>query len=135
MKLDDYELKGLPEELSDFKDDVTSIVNFGKYSFQVVKTPPTWAARNGESVFYFLDNTTRYYYYVNDQCNNLEFNTSLVSIWLVFSCTGVGGILDSFGVTSVTARGVGSDTIIVINRYAPEPATVSITVQEAEEYY
>ena len=74
MKLDDFELKGLPEELSDFKDDVTSIVNFGKYSFQVVKTPPTWAARNGESVFYFLDNTTRYYYYVNDQWNNLEFN-------------------------------------------------------------
>ena len=50
-KLNDYEFRGLNNELTDFKDDLLDIVNFGKLSFQVVTEAPTWTANNGEAAF------------------------------------------------------------------------------------
>jgi len=112
MKLDDYEFKGVPEELTDLKDDILTIINYGKYSHQVVTSAPTWTGRNGESVFYLAGGVTRWYYYVNNTWRNMEFSTSLVSSWITWSGTGAGAILDSFNVSSVTDRGVGDFEIV-----------------------
>jgi len=51
-KIDNYELRGLPQELIDFKDAVTEIINYGKFQKQVVTSFPTWRARLGEEVYY-----------------------------------------------------------------------------------
>ena len=37
-------------ELTNFKDKVRRVINFGKYSIPEVLVPPTWAAEPGESV-------------------------------------------------------------------------------------
>jgi len=111
-KLDQYDLPGVPEELIGFKDDVTNIINQGKYSNQVITTTPAWKAQDGESVFYSLGGENRWYFYANDIWNRASFTKSLLSSWITFSGTGAGQILDSFNVSSVTDRGVGDYEII-----------------------
>ena len=51
-------------ELSNFKDEVRRIINFGKYARQVVTTVPTWAAEPGEAVLFrpTSGGTTEYFY-------------------------------------------------------------------------
>lgn len=51
-KLGEYDFGKLPEELRDFKDEVTRILNFGKYASQVINSTasPTWSGREGETV-------------------------------------------------------------------------------------
>lgn len=100
MKLPDYDFKSVPQELVDFSDDVKVIVNFGKYSHQVVSTPPTWSARNGEAVFYSKDNDNGWFYYIDGQWNRVDFSTSIINSWITFSSTGNAEILDSLNVTS-----------------------------------
>ena len=67
MKIDDYELRGMPQELIDFKDDVVTILNFGKYANMVINGAPGWSGREGESVFYVdtAANATFWYVYTD----------------------------------------------------------------------
>lgn len=71
-KIQPYDFKGMPQEVIDFKDEVTTILNFGKYATTVmVDGTPTWTGREGETV-YCYENTAgggeylfHTYYYVN----------------------------------------------------------------------
>lgn len=51
-------------ELTNFKDQVRRIINFGKYAIPVVTSLPDWAAQPGETVLYRPSSggTTQYFY-------------------------------------------------------------------------
>lgn len=50
-------------QLQEFKDRVRSIINDGKFQYQVVKSPPTWTGKIGESVLLMPDSGGTCYYY------------------------------------------------------------------------
>ena len=76
MKLNEFVFKRVPRDVREFADEVTVILNNGKYSAQVVGTPPTWQARNGEFLFMTSSTTRRVYFYVNNAWHYLEFVVS-----------------------------------------------------------
>jgi hypothetical protein len=57
MKLGDYDFRGVDQELVDFKNDVITLLNFGKYQKQVISGVPGWRGRRGEEV-YLMSGTT-----------------------------------------------------------------------------
>lgn len=61
MKLDDVDFRNVPQELLDFKDQVITLINNGKYQKAVVSTAPTWTGRRGEEVYFISGNTGRLY--------------------------------------------------------------------------
>ena len=69
MKVNEYTFRKSPRDQRDFNDEVSLIMNFGKYSAQVVGTPPTWVARNGEFVFFASAGVNRVYFYSSNQWN------------------------------------------------------------------
>lgn len=114
VKLDDYALNYLGREAENFKEDVQNIFNFGKYSAQVVGTPPTWTARNGEFVFFLSGTTKRLYFYNNDAWDFIEYqdiNVQIINGWITFSGTGTVEITDNYNVASLTDNGTGDYTI------------------------
>lgn len=70
-KLQDYTLKGLPDEIVQFKDDVRQLINFGKYQPQVLSssTAPTLAGRAGEFVWWRNGTDGRLYVYMGSSWN------------------------------------------------------------------
>jgi len=79
MKVDDYNLSKLSNEAENFKEDVTNILNYGKYSGQVVaNTPPSWTARNGEFVFFASGTIKRLYFYNINSWDFIEYNAGTV---------------------------------------------------------
>ena len=62
-KLIDYDLSE-DVEISNFKDAVRNLINFGKYAMQVVTALPSWAAEPGEAVLFRPSSggTTMYFY-------------------------------------------------------------------------
>ena len=65
-KLDNYDFRDVEPELSEFKDDVTIILNYGKYQPQVVTAVPAWRARRGEFVWLMSGVTGRLYVCTSD---------------------------------------------------------------------
>jgi hypothetical protein len=62
----------MPQELIDFKDNVTQILNYGKYQQKVlIEGTPTWTGKEGEGVWCYLTSATAgwydfyTYYYIN----------------------------------------------------------------------
>lgn len=71
-KLEDYDFgKQIPEDVSDFKDAVREIVNFGKYQFQLINatTAPTFAGREVEVTFVRNGTDGRMYVYMGTSWN------------------------------------------------------------------
>lgn len=70
-KVSPYYFKGMPQELVDFKDEVTSILNYGKYQFKMLyESTPTWKGVEGEVALCYLSTAGgqyefRNYYYAN----------------------------------------------------------------------
>ena len=133
MKLDEFECRGSQQDIIDFKDQTTLILNNGSYSAIVVNTAPSWTARNGEFVFFNSANITRTYFYNNGVWNFLEtstaggqvttvssnLNTVTTAVtngalkgWINFN--GIAAqlaIKDHFNVESVTREAAGNYTI------------------------
>ena len=72
MKVSPWDLRGMPQELIDFKDEVTTILNYGKFQLQVLyEQTPTWTGKEGEQVLAYVTQagTNLYnlytYWYVN----------------------------------------------------------------------
>lgn len=57
MKLADYSLALIPQEVADLLDESKQAWNFGKYQMPVVTTYPLWIGRLGETVIYAQANT------------------------------------------------------------------------------
>ena len=110
-KIDDYNLSKVSNEAENFKEDVQNIINFGKYSSQVVSAGPTWKARNGEFVFFASGTIKRVYFYNLGAWDFIEYNVGAtvnsIQGWICFSGTGTVEILDSLNVTSLTDHEVG----------------------------
>ena len=67
-----YSFDKMPQELIDFKDNVTQLLNFGKYQNKVlIEGTPTWTGKEGEYVWSYLTSATAgwynfyQYFYVN----------------------------------------------------------------------
>jgi hypothetical protein len=56
-KIDEFEFRGMPQEVIDFKDKVTEIINYGKFQKQSVRSFPGWRGREGEEVYYYAGNS------------------------------------------------------------------------------
>lgn len=48
-KLPDFSFRGINPQVSDFKDAVRDLVNYGKFQFPVVAGTPAWTTNNGEA--------------------------------------------------------------------------------------
>jgi len=51
-KIAQFDFRGVPEEVTDFKDKITSLVNFGKYQLAVTDGAIDWVGRQGEFVWH-----------------------------------------------------------------------------------
>ena len=67
-----YSFDKMPQELIDFKDNVTQLLNFGKYQNKVlIEGTPTWTGKEGEVAYSYITSATAgmydfyTYYYVN----------------------------------------------------------------------
>lgn len=56
-KINPVDLKGVSQDLIDFKDQVTEHWNYGKYQFQVTSAVPSWTGRQGEMVTVIQNNS------------------------------------------------------------------------------
>ena len=74
-KIDDFEFRGVSQEVIDFKDQVSESINFGKVRPQVVASAPTWIGRNGEWVWFINAGTGRLY--VNTADNVIAWSKAL----------------------------------------------------------
>ena len=74
-KVDDYNLSKVSNELENFKEDVSNILNYGKYSSQVVTSAPSWVARNGEFALYSAGTLKRLYFYNSNTWDYIEYDS------------------------------------------------------------
>jgi hypothetical protein len=53
----------MPQDVIDFKDQVTQVINFSKYQNKVlIEGTPTWTGVEGESVWCYVTSATAGYY-------------------------------------------------------------------------
>lgn len=78
MRIADYEFYGMPPDLIDFKDEVTTLVNWGKYAYAVTNGVPTYVAQEGEGIIYNAAGIRRIYYYINNAWDYLVWNEYFV---------------------------------------------------------
>lgn len=64
MKLSPYTFGGISPDLENFRDEITNLLNYGKYAIPVITSLPNWAAQPGETVLYrpASGGTTQYFY-------------------------------------------------------------------------
>ena len=55
MKLPGYNFGYISQELEEWRDLVTTVLNLGKYQYPTVTTAPTWSGNKGEAVFVMPD--------------------------------------------------------------------------------
>lgn len=71
LKLSPYTFKDMPQELIDFKDEVTTLINYGKYQVKVlIEGTPTWGGVEGELAICYISSAGgtyefRDYYFLN----------------------------------------------------------------------
>ena len=75
-KLEDYNFSKQPSEVIAFKEDIEGLVNFGKFQFQVVSVPPTFAGNPGEITVYRNGTDGRLYIYLGSSWNVAVLFTS-----------------------------------------------------------
>lgn len=74
-KVSPYSLSSVSAELENFRDEVTTLLNYGKYQVPMVTSLPNWAGAIGEEVIYEPSSAghTSYRY----------INTAWVSTWSI----------------------------------------------------
>lgn len=65
-KIDDYDIRGIPQEQVDLNDDIRTIINFGKYQSATISAAPGWTGRRGESVYAFTADSGYLYVCTSD---------------------------------------------------------------------
>ena len=64
MKIGDYDIKNADQELLDFKNDVITLLNYGKYQPQVLSLVPGWKGNRGEFCWVVSATTAALYAYL-----------------------------------------------------------------------
>ena len=63
MRVSPYDFSKMPQDVIDFKDQVTQVINFSKYQNKVlIEGTPTWSGVEGESVWCYVTSVTAGYY-------------------------------------------------------------------------
>ncbi len=63
MRVSPYDFSKQPQDVIDFKDQVTQILNFSKYQNKVIiEGTPTWTGLEGESVWCYVTSATAGFY-------------------------------------------------------------------------
>ena len=75
MKLPGYNFGHVDQELEDFRDQLTAIINLGKVQFPTVTSAPTWDGNKGEGVYVMPDSGGTTFYVMR--------NTAWVAGWSV----------------------------------------------------
>ena len=69
----EYEDKRLGNEYLDFVTDVKTVINYGKYTPQIVSAVPSWTGDEGEECYRYIANGTASlyvkYFYLNSSWN------------------------------------------------------------------
>jgi hypothetical protein len=63
----------MPWDLIDFKDEVVTIINYGKYEFIVTNGIPAWNAGEGEALFYVNGTDRRFYVFMSGAWNWVQW--------------------------------------------------------------
>jgi len=128
MKVSPYDFKKQPRDLVDFKDDVTYILNYGKYAAQIVTSQPWWIAREGEHCYRFEANSSGGHNYYSYFWIN--------SGWVWIKWTGSGGAI------SHKIHDYDEDTIVDTERFSDEDvirftnkSSDSLTVDQNGDVY
>lgn len=74
-KLPGYNFGNIDQELEDWRDQVTEIINLGKVQYPTVLVAPTWSGNKGEGVFVMPDSGGTTFYVMR--------NTAWVAGWSV----------------------------------------------------
>ena len=62
-RLGDYEFKGLPQDVTDFKDDVRDHINSGKMQMASSSGSPNFVGNRGEMFYSFIAGSGRFWIY------------------------------------------------------------------------
>lgn len=62
MKISPHDFTKLPQDVIEFCEEVTKIINYGRVANPVLSAAPTWTAKEGES-FIYVTGTNRYIYH------------------------------------------------------------------------
>lgn len=63
MRISPYDFSKQPQDVIDFKDQVTQVINFSKYQNKVlIEGTPTWSGLEGDSVWCYVTSATAGYY-------------------------------------------------------------------------
>ena len=72
MRISPYDFSKYSQDLIDFKDEVSQVINLSKYQNKVlIEGTPTWTGKEGETVYTYVTSVTAgwynfsTYYYVN----------------------------------------------------------------------
>ena len=75
MKLPGYNFGYLSQELEEWRDLVTTILNLGKYQYPTTLVAPNWTGQKGEGVYVMPDSGGTTFYVMR--------NTAWVAAWSV----------------------------------------------------
>ena len=73
MKLPGYNFGYLSQELEEWRDQVTTIINLGKFQYPTNQTAPTWTGQKGEGTYVMPDSGGTTFYVMR--------NTAWVAAW------------------------------------------------------
>ena len=73
MKLPGYNFGYLSQELEEWRDQVTTIINLGKFQYPTTQTAPTWTGQKGEGTYVMPDSGGTTFYVMR--------NTAWVAAW------------------------------------------------------
>lgn len=59
----EYENKALGAEYLELVTDIKTVLNYGKYSGQVISDSPDWEGKEGETLYRYQANGTGWFYY------------------------------------------------------------------------
>jgi hypothetical protein len=63
VRISPYDFSKQPQDVIDFKDQVTQVINFSKYQNKVlIEGTPTWNGVEGENVWCYVTSATAGYY-------------------------------------------------------------------------
>jgi hypothetical protein len=65
-KINSYQVSNISLELEQFRDEVTNLLNLGKFQYATITAAPGWAGQKGEAVFVMPSSGgTTFYFYRN----------------------------------------------------------------------
>lgn len=106
IKIQEYEFsKSTRKDLSlvDFINDVSRIINLGRYQMRIITSVPTWTGEGGEHFLYISGSVRRLYFWdsVNETWQFLEWNDSGLGQATIVGTVSLTGQTGNIGATVI----------------------------------